>query len=765
VGFAQDNTNLATSLNNGLVAYYPFNGNANDASGNGNNGIVMGTVLTTNRFGTPNSAYYFPGNNDWISVPDAPSLDLTNGYTLSAWINFEAGGTGAPRIADKFMYSFYTYLNGSARSLGMYFSDQTSLTTATNYYAGQWYFVASSYDLHQRKIYVNGNLVAYDSCTFALITNSLPLEIGRKPVYGYDNFEGIIDDVRVYNRALSDSEVQELYSLADAGPLTVVQTNRAPTTNEIGQPTIPTDLTHFKVFTNGTFQSGIPLDPTRMTVVMTHGWKSSPNDWATNMATLILNHVPGTTPNIVAWDWSQEANNPNLVIPSFLTQGEGRALGQDLLQSLGANYSMPIHFIGHSLGTLVNGAAADYIHGDAPNSSGTFDPQNTQMTLFDEAELAPEIFNALVALQNHQQVAPPFYYTPIPMRAAWIDNYISAFGLPHPEAANVILTDGAIFNASDLNNFISGITAFHGYPCLWYDDSVSNSSGSLMGYRWSFEQNGLTPPPATDTMFVQTPGSSELNLQQTTFDNGVGVLVARFPLYVAEPGITGVATAINNVVQAVGQVTGAIDNAGNMIVNLFTSIGNLPLVQSSARPLGEPVPNGGSANNNTPAYAWIPLAVPSNVISMSFDFMLQGNGNNDSFQAALNGTNVLSLETVLIQTNVTLNSGLIDVSQYAGTNVELFLGIVGGTSTNAQLTVSDLQFYSAALPSLQAQPGGGNLMLSWPLSAQNFSLQTTTNLADPNSWVTLTNVPAIVNLQNAVTNPVFGGAQFYRLVK
>jgi len=75
-------------LNDGLVAYYPFNGNANDASGNGNNGTINGTILTTNRFGTPNSAYYFPGNNDWISVPDAPSLDLTNGYTLSALDKF-----------------------------------------------------------------------------------------------------------------------------------------------------------------------------------------------------------------------------------------------------------------------------------------------------------------------------------------------------------------------------------------------------------------------------------------------------------------------------------------------------------------------------------------------------------------------------------------------------------------------------------------------------------------------------------------------------
>jgi hypothetical protein len=54
---------------------------------------------------------------------------------------------------------------------------------------------------------------------------------------------------------------------------------------------------------------------------------------------------------------------------------------------------------------------------------------------------------------------------------------------------------------------------------------------------------------------------------------------------------------------------------------------------------------------------------------------------------------------------------------------------------------------------------------AWPSSAQNFSLQTTTNLADPNSWVTLTNLPAIVNLQNTVTNPIAGSQGYYRLIQ
>lgn len=79
------------------------------------------------------------------------------------------------------------------------------------------------------------------------------------------------------------------------------------------------------------------------------------------------------------------------------------------------------------------------------------------------------------------------------------------------------------------------------------------------------------------------------------------------------------------------------------------------------------------------------------------------------------------------------------------------------------------QFPAAEVPSmLQGQATGGNFILSWPLSwpfsTQNCTLETTTNLADPNSWVTITNVPANVNLQNAVTTPVTGSRGFYRLM-
>lgn len=119
----------------------------------------------------------------------------------------------------------------------------------------------------------------------------------------------------------------------------------------------------------------------------------------------------------------------------------------------------------------------------------------------------------------------------------------------------------------------------------------------------------------------------------------------------------------------------------------------------------------------------------------------------------------------LIQTNVTLSSGLIRVSPWAGQTVELFLGIVGGTSTNASLTVGGISFYGMVPPSLQAQACGSNLVVTWPVSAEGYALETSTSLTGTNSWAPLTNVPAIVNFQNTVTNPITAGSRFYRLNK
>src|SRR5438105_2717537 len=74
---------------NGLVAYYPFNGNASDASGNGNDGTVSGASLASDRFGNPNAAYHFAGDGGHISLASSASLNITSSLTLTLWINIE----------------------------------------------------------------------------------------------------------------------------------------------------------------------------------------------------------------------------------------------------------------------------------------------------------------------------------------------------------------------------------------------------------------------------------------------------------------------------------------------------------------------------------------------------------------------------------------------------------------------------------------------------------------------------------------------------
>lgn len=84
---------VLADLNDGLVAYYPFNGNANDASNNENNGIVYGATLTKNRFGNANSAYSFNYVHERIEVQDSQILNFGFAeFSISAWINTSQTG-------------------------------------------------------------------------------------------------------------------------------------------------------------------------------------------------------------------------------------------------------------------------------------------------------------------------------------------------------------------------------------------------------------------------------------------------------------------------------------------------------------------------------------------------------------------------------------------------------------------------------------------------------------------------------------------------
>ena len=572
--------------------------------------------------------------------------------------------------------------------------------------------------------------------------------------------------------------VSYYYPFLDTPPLTIIPTNRTPTTAEITPllAALPTP-SQLMAFHGGIFTANLAsIDPNQMTVVLTHGWNDDPYSWATSMANLIHNNLPSPSPNIVAWDWSLTAKSApdDPGIPAAQTGDQGRALGEKLLLTLGANYSKPIHFVGHSLGTLVNASAANYLQGtNWANEDVSPTPwlaTNLQMTLFDEAEVATGQSGLLNGIRtligwNGNPLEPkPSYYHPLPRHFAWADNYVSAFGLLHPEAANVILTKGSPTDAPNPLGLRDELAAFHGYPMNWYDETIQTDVSAL-GFLWSFERGGwFSQAPATNSVYVQT--GSEWNLSTSNWNYGTNYLNARFQQYQSELMVSSARFTVGFVNGlATGQTILDLNSiVSGWLFNLNTTPANVVAPQLKAHPLGL-TPTGAGGSANIPAYAWIPLFVPTNAVAMSFDYTIQGNWQSDSLAAAFNGTNVLLIAGNEIQTNVTFSSGVIDVSGFAGQTNEFFIGIVGGTSTNAQLTVENLAFAISSPPLLQAQALGNDFVLRWPLSAADYVLQTSTSLADTNSWTVVPNVPAIVNLQNAVTNSASDGARFYRLKK
>ena len=231
-GPTQEGTSSHTgvTLLDGLVAYYPFNGNAVDASGHQHDGIVHGAVLTTNRFGTPNSAYSFNGLNAYIEVAHDAALNPQNAITFTGW--FQANSlTQVGNILAKgsdISFGFYVArLHPPPVNLGlgiMFTQDQpnvgpTSVSPSNvSLSVGQWYFFALTYDGQVLSSFVDGVLIKSLPVSKTLGSNLGPLVIGKHPLPGYEYwFNGKIDDIRLYDRALSANEISALYMLYDQG--------------------------------------------------------------------------------------------------------------------------------------------------------------------------------------------------------------------------------------------------------------------------------------------------------------------------------------------------------------------------------------------------------------------------------------------------------------------------------------------------------------------------------------------------------------------
>lgn len=200
----------------GLVAYYPFNGNARDESGNGNDGEVNGATTTTDRFGSANSAYSFDGEDDVIEVSFSEDFNFFSNetFTFALWVKpvvqqtYHAVMVKAPAYRDVWDWGLFI-VNGYYIS-GFHLNHVVTSSTAAE--EGAWTHIAVIYDNSNWAMYVNGALE--DSAEGRSITQSSGgIAFGRKGEMIRDFFCGQIDDMSLYRRALSPVEIDSLYHL------------------------------------------------------------------------------------------------------------------------------------------------------------------------------------------------------------------------------------------------------------------------------------------------------------------------------------------------------------------------------------------------------------------------------------------------------------------------------------------------------------------------------------------------------------------------
>lgn len=213
---------------NGLVGYWPFTGNTNDLSGNGNNGVVNGATLTADALATPNNAYHFDGNTQFIEVPNSPSLVFgTNQISLSFWIKVESfppsfsdiiiskqSGSGSSQSGFNIAQANQTSLGLLVSAGGSNFGGTPPIpSNSTNF--NIFHHAVVIYDNGVGTSYLDGVLIGTSSIQTATIgTNTLPLLFGKANWSNINAtpFNGILDDIGIWNRALTNCEVTELYN-------------------------------------------------------------------------------------------------------------------------------------------------------------------------------------------------------------------------------------------------------------------------------------------------------------------------------------------------------------------------------------------------------------------------------------------------------------------------------------------------------------------------------------------------------------------------
>ena len=204
----------------GLVGWWTFDegsgATAADSSGMGNDGTVNGATWAG---GTIGGALSFDGTSDYVAIPNESDYDCAGAVSVCAWIKADpsmGAWKGAVTKSDNMNLQRY---NDTAKIVWQTNgTSQYQLQSASDVIDDQWHHVVGTYDGADKKLYVDGVLDATAACTGSIDTTDEPVEIGRNSHHDSYYWKGLIDDVRIYNRAITPAEVAALHAAGGGTP-------------------------------------------------------------------------------------------------------------------------------------------------------------------------------------------------------------------------------------------------------------------------------------------------------------------------------------------------------------------------------------------------------------------------------------------------------------------------------------------------------------------------------------------------------------------
>jgi hypothetical protein len=200
-------------IEDGLVAHWKLDGDAVDSAGT-NHGTIYGATPATGQVG---GALNFDGD-DYVQVADDDSLDISDEITISAWIN-PSKTSSIRMIVSKYKdYAGESYLLELKYEKNYFvLAGISSLSGVQNFSTGTWYHVAATYDGSRMRVYTNGELDNELAISGTIPITTQELNIGRQADNKIAPFEGLVDEVRIYDRGLSSEEIEGLYNAGLAG--------------------------------------------------------------------------------------------------------------------------------------------------------------------------------------------------------------------------------------------------------------------------------------------------------------------------------------------------------------------------------------------------------------------------------------------------------------------------------------------------------------------------------------------------------------------